>query len=124
MRTFFALLCARIARFLSRTTKRGGGTTLPGLIAEKVDPNIIPKLAGKLPQGVIFITGTNGKTTTAKMLAAIMNAAGQEVIYNFAGSNLSRGIASLLVEHTTFGGRRSGAKPVSLKLTKRPYPKW
>ena len=106
MRTFLAIQAARLAKFSSRVTKSGGGTTLPGLIAEKVDPDVIAKLAKKLPQGIILITGTNGKTTTAKMLAAIMSAAGHEVIYNFAGSNLSRGIASLLTEHANFWGTK------------------
>lgn len=106
MRKFFAIQVARLARFSSRFTKRGGGTTLPGLLAEKIDPFIVAKLAQKLPQGVILITGTNGKTTTAKMLSAILTKAGYEVIYNFSGSNLSRGIASLVTEHANFWGTK------------------
>jgi UDP-N-acetylmuramyl tripeptide synthase len=108
MRSFFAILIAKLAGFLSRKFKQGGGTTLPGLIAEKIDPNIISKLTSKIPDGAIVITGTNGKTTTAKMLAAIMAQSGHEVIYNFAGSNLSRGVASILIQHSNVFGRVRG----------------
>lgn len=110
MRTFLANLVAKTSRFASTKTKSGSGSTLPGLLAEKVDPNIIAKLSKKLPDGVILITGTNGKTTTAKMLAEIMTEAGHKVICNFSGSNLSRGIASLLTEHSSFFGTRLNAK--------------
>jgi len=106
MRKFIAILAAEAARALSQITKRGSGSALPGLVAQKVDPNIITKLANKLPGGVILVTGTNGKTTTAKMLAGILEAAGHKVIYNFSGSNLSRGIASFLIQHTNFWGTR------------------
>lgn len=106
MRKFLAILAAETARALSQITKRGSGSALPGLVAQKVDPNIITKLADKLPGGVILITGTNGKTTTAKMVAGILEAAGHKVIYNFSGSNLSRGIASFLITHTNFWGTK------------------
>jgi UDP-N-acetylmuramyl tripeptide synthase len=106
MRKFFAILLAETARALSQMTKRGSGSALPGLVAQKIDPNIITKLSEKLPGGIILITGTNGKTTTAKMLAGTLEAAGQKVIYNFSGSNLSRGIASFLIQHTNFWGTK------------------
>lgn len=106
MRKFLAILAAETARAISQITKRGSGSALPGLVAQKVDPNIITKLADKLPGGIILVTGTNGKTTTAKMLAGILEASGQKVIYNFSGSNLSRGIASFLITHTNFWGTK------------------
>lgn len=106
MRKFIAILVAETARALSQMTKRGSGSALPGLVAQKVDPNIITKLADKLPGGIILVTGTNGKTTTAKMIAGILEASGQKVIYNFSGSNLSRGIASFLIQQTNFWGTK------------------
>jgi len=106
MRKFLAILAAETARAISQITKRGSGSALPGLVAQKVDPAIITKLSDMLPGGVILITGTNGKTTTAKMVAGILEAAGHKVIYNFSGSNLSRGIASFLIQHTNFWGTK------------------
>lgn len=106
MRKLIAIFVAKTLRGLSRALKQGGGTTLPGLIAEKICPDIIHRLSKNIPNGVIVITGTNGKTTTAKMLAAILAQSGEEVIYNFAGSNLSRGVASILIEHTNIFGTK------------------
>ncbi|MFA5197485.1 MAG: MurT ligase domain-containing protein [Patescibacteria group bacterium] len=106
MRILIANLIAKIARMTSRLAKRGGGTTLPGLLAEKIAPNIITKLANQLPQGIILITGTNGKTTTARMLAAVLEANNLKVIYNSSGSNLSRGIASCLSQNSNLLGTK------------------
>ena len=106
MRILIANLVAKMTRGSSRLTKRGGGTTLPGLLAEKIAPNIIPTLATKLPLGIILITGTNGKTTTAKMLATILEVSGLRVIYNSSGSNLSRGIASFLSKNSNLLGTK------------------
>src|SRR3989304_5549952 len=55
--------------------RRGGGTALPGLVAERIDPEVIEGLAGRLGQGNVLITGTNGKTTTARLLRSIATAA-------------------------------------------------
>jgi lipid II isoglutaminyl synthase (glutamine-hydrolysing) len=106
MRKFIAILAAEFARFITQVTKRGSGSALPGVVAQKVDPNIIYKLAHMLPKGIIIVTGTNGKTTTAKMIAGILQESGTKVIYNFSGSNLSRGIASFLIQHTNFWGTK------------------
>lgn len=106
MRKFIAILAAEAARALSQITRRGSGSALPGLVAQKIDPNLITKLADKIPGGIILVTGTNGKTTTSKMIAGILETSGKKVIYNFSGSNLSRGIASFLIQHTNFWGTR------------------
>jgi UDP-N-acetylmuramyl tripeptide synthase len=106
MRKFIAILAAETARALVVITRRGSGSALPGLVAQKIDPNIIKKLSNKLPRGIILVTGTNGKTTTSKMLAGILEATGLRVIYNFSGSNLSRGIASFLIQRTNFWGTK------------------
>lgn len=106
MRKFIAILFAEFARALSQITKSGSGSALPGLVAQRIDPKIITKLADKLPGGIILVTGTNGKTTTSKMIAGILEAAGHKVIYNFSGSNLARGIASFLIQKTNFWGTR------------------
>ena len=95
--TYIAVAAAKTARFGSRLLHAGSGTTLPGLVAEKLDPAVISELSASLPDGVIVVTGTNGKTTTAKMLTEILTAAGKRVLTNESGSNLTRGVASTLV---------------------------
>ena len=74
-----------------------GGTALPGLVTERVDPDAVSALAARL-SATTLITGTNGKTTTAAMLARILRADGRQVIHNRSGSNLMRGVTAALVE--------------------------
>lgn len=95
---FLAVLIGRLVIFSTRLLKLGNGSTLPGLVAEKIDPNIIKKLSDGLKYGVIIVTGTNGKTTTSKMLTEILKEDGLIVLSNSSGSNLTRGIASSLIE--------------------------
>ncbi len=105
LRRVLAILAARAAGAVSRRLRRGGGTALPGLIAESVAPTLLGFLLDQVPAGAIFITGTNGKTTTAALLRDILNAAGQPVLHNATGSNLTRGVLSMLLEHSAWHGR-------------------
>lgn len=90
-----AVALARLARGLSRLAGRGG-TAFPGLVALRVDPLVIDRLVASLPQGVVVVTGTNGKTTTAKMITAMLTGSGWTVLSNRTGSNLARGVAATL----------------------------
>jgi len=105
MRLKIAILIGKVVAFFCRVSGRGGGTTLPGLLAEKIDPYLVPKLASQIRKGNIIISGTNGKTTTAKMIANILEEAGVSFIHNYSGSNLIRGIASTLISESTLCGR-------------------
>jgi UDP-N-acetylmuramyl tripeptide synthase len=98
IKTYIAVVAAKTARLGSRLLRAGSGTTLPGLVAEKIDNNFIAELSAALPDGVIVVTGTNGKTTTAKMLTEILTCGGKRVLTNESGSNLTRGVASTLVQ--------------------------
>ena len=89
----------------TRLLGRGGGTALPGLVAERVDPQIIGKIAQRLPAGAVVVAGTNGKTTTARLLTTILTASGRTVLNNGAGSNLSRGIAAAFARESSVFGR-------------------
>lgn len=83
---------------LSRATGRGGGTTLPGRVLLKLDADAIDKLGGSFEHGSTLISATNGKTTTASMLATILHAAGRDPVHNRAGSNMTWGVATALLE--------------------------
>jgi UDP-N-acetylmuramyl tripeptide synthase len=91
---------ARATGALSRRSGRGGGTTLPGRLLLRMAPDAISRLGGGLSDGSTIISATNGKTTTAGMLAAAMRAAGRIPIHNRAGSNMSWGVATALLEQT------------------------
>lgn len=88
---------ARTAGRLSRLLGRGGGTTLPGLLLNRLRPEALEELARAIPDGVILLSGTNGKTTTARLIRAALDASGARVAANTAGSNLQRGVATALL---------------------------
>lgn len=92
---------SRIARSigrLSRATGRGGGTTLPGRVLLRLDSDAISKLGRQLSDGTTLISATNGKTTTASMLATILAGADRHPVHNRAGSNMTWGVATALLE--------------------------
>ncbi len=100
MRTLVAKTVGRAILHLTRTLKIGGGSAAPGLFSLKIDPELVGKLSSKIPRNIV-ITGTNGKTTTARMIAHFATEAGLKVIRNSTGSNLERGIASALISNYT-----------------------
>jgi len=106
MPTVVTLIITKLSLLATRLTGRGG-SALPGLIADKLDPKLATKL-GKRFSSVILITGTNGKTTTTKMLVEILRADGRAVVTNQSGSNLKRGITSKLIEEASILGRVKG----------------
>ena len=91
-------LAARAVGAASRASGRGGGTTLPGRLLLRLDPRAIARLGSRLDRGVTLISATNGKTTTAGMLAALLAADGRAPVHNRAGSNMTWGIATALLE--------------------------
>ncbi|MCW2648446.1 MAG: hypothetical protein JWP07_4555 [Pseudonocardiales bacterium] len=79
------------------------GNALPGLVVEKVFPSFLARAMARLPEGVVVITGTNGKTTTTKMIATILGER-YRVLTNDTGSNFVRGAITATVEHATWSG--------------------
>jgi UDP-N-acetylmuramyl tripeptide synthase len=86
-------LAGRSARLLTKI-KGSGGSALPGLVIEKFEPNFLSQVLSNLPNGVVVISGTNGKTTTTKIVADLLIESGLKVFTNPTGSNFTRGIAS------------------------------
>ena len=95
---------ARAMRAVSRRLGRGGGTTAPGRVLLRLEPRAIERLGARLEGGSALVSATNGKTTTASMIAAILERAGVPVVGNRAGSNMHWGVATALLD----GGRRKG----------------
>jgi UDP-N-acetylmuramyl tripeptide synthase len=93
-----APVAARLAGTLSRRLGRGGGTTVPGVVLLRLDPDAIRTRAGRLRRGTVTISATNGKTTTARLLRSITDAAGWPTVANTAGSNLLSGVATALLD--------------------------
>ena len=100
----FFIWLAKVLVFLARITKKGSGTSLPGLLLETKFSSLLPTLAKGFSQ-IIFISGTNGKTTTRAMLAHIYRENGVKVCTNSGGANLVRGISSSLLSNRNLLGR-------------------
>ena len=100
MRSRLTVALGRTARLAARVRGGGsGGTAFPGLVMERTDPGFLERTLGRLPHGVIVVSGTNGKTTTTKMVVQLLREQGLKVFTNRTGSNFVRGVlASLLTE--------------------------
>lgn len=99
-----AVIAGKLVGLLSRRLGTGGGTTLPGEIATRVDPGLLAKLARRLSRGSILVTGTNGKTTTSRLISSILATAGWRPVHNRAGANLLSGVTSALVNQCSLQG--------------------
>ena len=91
---------ARATGALSRRSGRGGGTTLPGRLLLRMAPDAISRLGASLTDGSTIVSATNGKTTTAGMISAALGAAGRTPVHNRAGSNMTWGVATALLEQS------------------------
>jgi lipid II isoglutaminyl synthase (glutamine-hydrolysing) len=100
------LTLARAVGSISRL--RGGGTSLPGKVLMRLDPNALGALGARLGRGSVLVSGTNGKTTTAAMAAHIFERAGLPLVYNQAGANMAGGIAATLLAATRPGREMTG----------------
>ncbi len=98
MRQALAIFLGKTIFTISRFFRIGGGSAAPGLYALKIYPELVKGLTREIPKNIV-ITGTNGKTTTARMLAHFAQAHNLKVIRNHTGSNLERGIASTLIQN-------------------------
>src|SRR3989442_1597835 len=105
MRRTAAVWAGKATGALSRISRLGGGTTLPGDVARAIDPDVLRKLSHDLKQGAIVITGTNGKTTTARLISWLLEGAGHTVVSNRAGANLTFGATAAALERAGADGR-------------------
>lgn len=103
--TPLAVALGKTAGQLSRRLGAGGGTTLPGALARRLDPAILCELSAALPNGVVLLSGTNGKTTTSRMLAEALRRGGERVLHNRAGANLIAGLTATALADADWRGR-------------------
>ncbi len=103
-RTALAVRAGRLAGRVSRRAGMGAGVTIGGRVALAVAPGVIGELAAG--RGAVVVSGTNGKTTTTRLLVAALEASGTGVLSNDTGANLASGVASALASGA------SGARPV------------
>ena len=105
----------KLVRMTSRATNHGG-SALPGKVVETLDPGFLARTLGSLPYGVVLISGTNGKTTTTRMVASMLRDAGLRVFTNPTGSNFTRGVVAALVQEMPVFGTKLDADIAVLEL--------
>ncbi len=104
-RLSLAISAGKLAGASGRLLRVGGGTSLPGLIARRIDPDVLKEVVGASEAKKIVITGSNGKTTTARMTSAMAANNGKRVSHNRAGSNMLQGVTSVAVNFADIFGR-------------------
>ncbi len=103
LKLFWAILIGKLTAKIIKLAG-GGATAAPGLYALKFDPSLVKKLNRKIKHGSIIVSGTNGKTTTARLAYNILSTK-YKIIHNRQGSNLLRGIASTLISQSSLFGK-------------------
>lgn len=116
LRSVLALAVGHLVAAVLRRLGRGA-TTLPGRVALRLDRRLPARLAARLPHGVAVISGTNGKTTTAAMLAAALGRRGWRLAHNRGGANLRTGITTALLQ-----GAGRGATAALLEVDEATMP--
>ena len=101
MRMLLAILICKILRFVGRLV--GKGSSLPGAYALKVCPDVLSR--AKLPQYIVAVSGSNGKTSTVEMIAYSLRSQGFRVVYNEEGSNQIEGVTTLVLGNADLSGR-------------------
>lgn len=105
MRRLLGTLTGKAVAAAVRLRGRSAGQAMPGRVVERLVPGYLAAVLGRLPRGVVMITGTNGKTTTTKMVVEVLRANGLRVLTNATGSNMTRGIISSVSQQATLTGR-------------------
>ena len=103
MKNRILIIIGKIIQAISRL--KGGGSALPGLVMEKIDPNFISNMLKGLKYGVVVISGTNGKTTTTKMVVELLESQGLNVFSNKTGSNFVRGVGAAILSEANWSGK-------------------
>ena len=101
MRKLLAILVCKLLRFVGKLI--GKGSSLPGKYALKICPDILRRV--ELPEHIIAVTGSNGKTSTVEMIAAILRKGGKTVVYNEEGSNQIEGVTTLVLTNASLSGK-------------------
>ncbi len=105
MLSFLAVSLGKSLRFLLRLVRRGGGSALPGLIASFLAPNLLSNALARLPEGVVLVSGSAGKSSTTNTLVKLLEAHGLRVFTNPSTANIKQGLFSAVLKEGDLLGR-------------------
>lgn len=102
MRLSLAVVVGKLIRIVAKL--RGGGSAIPGRVAMLIEPRLLSKTLGALKYGVVFVSGSNGKSTTTALVAGTLASQGLKVFSNPSGGNMPQGIGSAVVGQASLKG--------------------
>lgn len=100
-----SIATAKTVSLMLKVAKSSGGTSLPGKLARKIYPDVFKDLISQVQGEIFAVTGTNGKTTTSGLIAAILNANNRKIVHNRKGANMLTGITSAVIEQSSITGK-------------------
>jgi UDP-N-acetylmuramyl tripeptide synthase len=100
-----AIAVGRGVRTVARIRKRGGGTAMPGVVANRVAPGLLADAINGFPDGLVIVSGSAGKSTTTKMLATLLEQHGKTVFTNGSTANIAQGLMSAILDKADLSGR-------------------
>lgn len=104
MNYVLAVLLGKTLRGLIRRLRPGGGSALPGLVVSKFWPNFLADTLSKLPQGIVIVSGSAGKSSTTNLLSQILQAHGLRVFTNNSTANIKQGLLSAVISKMSIRG--------------------
>ena len=105
MLSFLAVSLGKSLRFLLRLIRKGGGSALPGLVAGAIQPNLLSNALRALPDGVVLVSGSAGKSSTTHTLVELLQAHGKRVFTNPSTANIKQGLVSAVLKEGDLLGR-------------------
>jgi len=105
MRAILAVSIGKLLRFLVRLVRPGGGSALPGLVANKLDPKLLFNALAALDQGLVVVSGSAGKSSTTGYLVSLLEAHGLRVFTNSSTANIRQGLVAAVLKQGNWRGR-------------------
>lgn len=105
MRTLLAVASGKLLRYLLRLVRRGGGSALPGVLASKIDPNLLTKALASCPQGLVVVSGSAGKSSTTYQLVKLLENHGLRVFTNPSTANIRQGLFAAVLKESNLRGQ-------------------
>ena len=122
MKFTIALIVGKILAFITKIVSKNRGTNIPGAYANKIKADFIAGFKGIDYDKTIFVTGTNGKSTTNNIVVHTLKTAGKTVTTNLEGANLIGGIATALIKNSTITGKLK-TEYLCLEVDERSFAK-
>lgn len=105
MRAILAVSIGKFLRFLVRLVRPGGGSALPGVIANKFDPNLLVNALKTLPEGLVVVSGSAGKSSTTQYLVSLLESQGIRVFTNNSTANIRQGLVAAVLKQCNWKGQ-------------------